>query len=175
MNNRIDMDELLRFCLERSPQVLVYKAIFEMVENLEFPIESREHLRKQFVKPDTKAEEQVEIMALTEKFFPAYIFPMPSKQNALEKIAEVIESILNMTPVVGTYPRPRREGSPAVRITPSPNHPERCEDDCWRLHRIRMMTILEGNKPADPKSVLKEIDNFHKCRDMCKKYIPIEI
>ena len=59
MNNRIDMDELLRFCLERSPQVLVYKAIFEMVENLEFPIESREHLRKQFVKPDTKAEEQV--------------------------------------------------------------------------------------------------------------------
>lgn len=176
MNKGIDMDEWLRFCLERNPQILVYKAIFEVVEGLEFPIESRDHLRKQVVKPDSKAEEQVEIIALTEMFFPAYLFPMSSKQNALEKIAEVIESILNMAPVIGTYPQPIREGGPAVRVTPSPLHPERCERDCWLLHMIRWQTIIEAMPYGSERrtAMIKEIGNLHKCLDNCRKGISIE-
>jgi hypothetical protein len=170
------MDECLQFCLERNPQILVYKAIFEMVEELEFPIESREDLRKQFVNPDSKAEERVEIIALMETFFPAYLFPMPSNQNALEKITEMIESILNMTPMVGIYSQPRREEA-QVRITPSPLHPERCEGDCKRLHIIRMQTIneamLHGSKLYT--AVIKEINNLNKCLDNCRKLIPILI
>ena len=111
MNKRIERDEWLQFCLERNSQILIYKVIFEMVEDLEFPIESRKHLRKQVVDPNSRAEEKVEIIALTEQFFPAYLFPMLSKQNALEKISEMVESILNMTPVVGPYPQPKKGGS----------------------------------------------------------------
>ena len=179
MEKMIDMDEWVRFSLERNPQVLVYKAIFEMVEDLEFPIESREDLRKQLVKPDSKAEEQVEIIALTKEFFPAYLFPMSSKQNALEKMAEAVELILYMTPVVGTYPQPGREGPPAVLVTPSPHHPERCEGDCWLVHRIRMWEIQEASVAFMHgtelyTATIKAINSLNKCLENCRKGIAIE-
>ena len=178
MEKMIDMDEWVRFSLERNPQVLVYKAIFEMVEDLEFPIESREDLRKQLVKPDSKAEEQVEIIALTKEFFPAYLFPMSSKQNALEKIAETVELILYKTPVVGTYPQPRREGGLAVRQWPDPHDPG-CMDVCHHLHSIAMLSIIGNPIFALPQSgwaqfaaTMKEHKKLMKCLEKCSPAPP---
>ena len=165
MNKSVDMDEWVRFCLERNPQVLVYKAIFEMVEDLEFPIESREDLRKQLVKPDSKAEEQDKIIALTEEFFPAYLFPMSSKQNALEKIAETVELVLYKTRVVGTYP------PPGLRISTGPNFPEECKEDCHWRHRLVMLDIIGGNPLPGWDAFAATMDalnSLNKCLGRCE-------
>ena len=52
------MDKLLRFCIQRDPQILVYKAVHEIVEDLKCPVDNREHLLGQLVEPDSEADER---------------------------------------------------------------------------------------------------------------------
>lgn len=89
------MDRLLRFCTQRDPQILVYKAVFEIIEDLKCPVENRVHLLEQLVAPDSEPDERAEIATFIAELFAAYLFPMSSKQNALEKMVEAVESYLD--------------------------------------------------------------------------------
>jgi hypothetical protein len=160
------MDEMMRYIVSRNPATLMYKAIFEMTDELTYPVNSRLDLLKQLCRSDRPMEAQDDVVAMIEETLPAHYFPLTCKQNALEKITEAVEqNPVELDGSAATQPTPR--------WSPDPHNPVASEFECWRRHREAILDLMEAGltgdlSPADIMAGTREsVAKLQECLRAC--------
>lgn len=159
------MDPLLRFLIKRYPEALLFKAIFELCDMLQYPVDSRADLRKQLA---LTSGNMPDLAAFVDDL-PALLFPISSQQNALEKLLDVARSLID----TAGHITEEQQTPAAPRMATSPNFPADCERECTRRHLMAVMGIwdseVHGQEFVDQS--LRAIDKYNRCLSGCQAIV----
>lgn len=173
-------EPLVDFFLKRFPSLYLYKVIWDIANQLKYPIDDNDALFRQLKAPSFTLNGRLTIENI---LFGATDFPISTKKNAIEKMAANLEkNIFEQPPAVlqtvpqsstlrklGDLPNGMGIGNPKPGMTGST-----CTSWCYRRHNLKMHSLMEehlgGMDHGDyMDAVFKELDRLQACLKNCRR------